>query len=76
MRKLLKNKTQNLSTSTSFINQKAYGKLEVNNTEMDMVQIWNHSKFKEDNQVVFVEREKLGRLIEVLKECEKTEFIK
>lgn len=53
------------------INQSHYGKLEVDNSEKDMVQIWNYDPRhpNADPQVVFIERDKVEKLFEMLREA-------
>lgn len=58
------------------LNQSHYGRLEIDNSEKDMVQVWNYDprKPKSDPQVVFIERDKVEQLFEMIKEANKQFF--
>lgn len=48
------------------ITQKEYGKIEIDNSEKDCIQIWMEEK--EDNQLILVERDNVQNLIDALKQ--------
>ena len=55
------------------IKQKGYGRIEIDNSEKDIVGIWNMGsrEGKDNNEVnvVHVERESIDKLIQILTEC-------